>query len=286
MSTLPYDASREALFLPERGPSMFGRSQPPDELALAGEAARLAYIRAEESDDEAARLADSLALAGFAAPTLFDDESTDAQGYAAQRSDGLALVAFRGTQPDRIGDLCGDLGFVPAPALAGFGLVHGGFRDSAQALLPQVTEWLQGPGRARRRLLVCGHSLGAAIATLLAASMQADHLVTIGSPRVGDRRFAAGISALAGLTITRVVNCCDVVTELPPELPLFTHVGQLVYIDREGRMRLEPPPAFVEADRAQARAEYLHAYAFRNGTVLLRDIADHAPINYVRGMWP
>jgi hypothetical protein len=42
------------------------------------------------------------------------------------------------------------------------------------------------------------------------------------------------------------------------------------------------PPEAASADRAAARVDYLEKFAWRVGSVLVRDLADHAPINYVR----
>ena len=42
----------------------------------------------------------------------------------------------------------------------------------------------------------------------------------------------------------------------------------------------------IATDRANARREYLAKYAARPGNVLVRELADHAPINYVRALVP
>jgi hypothetical protein len=85
----------------------------------------------------------------------------------------------------------------------------------------------------------------------------------------------------------RIVDCCDVVTQIPPESLGFRHIGgEFVYVDRTGVQHSSPEESFVDADRSSARLEYLADYAFRFGTVLARDLADHAPINYIRAFWP
>src|SRR5512138_629957 len=98
---IPYDASRTALHQPERAEPLFARSAPASTEALAAETARLAYVRIEESPQELARLTRALALGGYGLPTPFDHAGTDGQGYSALHADGSALLAFRGTQPDR-----------------------------------------------------------------------------------------------------------------------------------------------------------------------------------------
>jgi hypothetical protein len=42
----------------------------------------------------------------------------------------------------------------------------------------------------------------------------------------------------------------------------------------------------VQADREAARIAYLREYAWKKGNVMIRDLADHAPINYIRSLIP
>lgn len=277
-----YDPSPTALFQPERADTVFRRGAPSSLDALAVEAARLAYLRFDESASERARLVEALALAGFGEPTLFEHAPTSGEGYGTTRADGLALLAFRGTQPDRLRDLSTDARFFLRPWELGTGKVHTGFRAAALGLWPPVQDWLERVAAGRTRLLVCGHSLGAAVATLLALPARATHLVTAGSPRVGDAAFAAALDAQAGLAQVRLVDCCDVVTEVPPALLGFAHAGALHYIDRAGQLVVAPSSGFVAGDQLRARAEYLRKVAFRNGSVPARELADHAPANYLR----
>jgi hypothetical protein len=107
-------------------------------------------------------------------------------------------------------------------------------------------------------------------------------LITIGSPRVGDPDFAASLS---GIDYLRIVDCCDVVTTVPPEtfLHVYAHGGTLEYVTREGIAVGSAEPAFVDQDREQARDAYPQLAPPK---VLARALADHAPINYVRAFFP
>lgn len=283
---LDYDPSRLALLHPEHGPTVFALGANASTSALAVEAARLAYLRAEWSATEYQRLVRALALAGFSMPTLLQHPRTNGQGYAALREqDGLALLAFRGTQPDQIGDLVTDAKTMYCDWPYGPGQVHEGFCETALGLWSAVRKWLDNRAPHRQRLLICGHSLGAAIATLLALPAQATHAITLGSPRVGNTDFSQHL-AQSTCQIVRLVNCCDVVTDLPPPALGFSHVGQMRYIDRDGKLHDNPTTEQVQSDRIQAHLDYLHTHAFRSGTLLTRSLADHAPINYVRAFWP
>ena len=281
MPSIAYDASRAALYTPERQPTLFedGRSYTPTQWAV--EAARLAYYRAEESDAEMRRLAQALACAGFGAPTLFRDHATLA--FGSLQADGSALVVFRGTQPDEIRHLATNLQAQQTDWSESGGRVHAGFAKAARSVLPQVQDWLSGEARRRARLILAGHSLGAALATLAASVLNPALLLTLGSPRVGDAQF---VSTLADLHVMRVVDGCDVVTQLPPALSFYAHVGAVSYIRCvDGVCVDDPSPSEIEADRNQGRASYAAEHAWRPGSVLLRELADHAPINYARGFF-
>jgi len=239
------------------------------------EAARLAYCRAEESEAERERLAAALARAGFGAPVLIMDAGTHSFAFAALHVDGSAMVAFRGTQPDEIRDLATNLQANQVSWPEAGGRVHAGF---ACAALPEVRKWVEGKAARRSALILTGHSLGAALATLAAAVLAPTLLVTLGSPRVGNADFVA---ALTGANIVRLVDGCDDVTQLPPMFSLYAHVGPTRYISAGERMD-NPDVTFIETDRLQGRARYVIDHAWKHGAVLLRDLADHAPINYAR----
>jgi triacylglycerol lipase len=271
---MDYDATRVALYTPEaQGPvEGFSVAWPLD--PICAELSRLAYYRFEEGGS--ARLEAALAAAGFSPPALFNAPGEDAQAFGTTAGDAAFLV-FRGTQAGKLSDLVSDVRFRLRP-WEGSGRVHEGFLAAWLSLADPIGAWLEGNGE--RRLVVTGHSLGAAMATLAATRIPEAELVTFGSPRVGDAGFAA---AFSGASARRYVDCADKVTTVPPELIGYRHLGGEHYIDRFGRVHAEPPPpAFVADDRRAARRAYWlkHAWkVWRN--VLVRDLADHAPINYV-----
>lgn len=287
--SIPYDSSRTALFSPALHPTLFQAGQNYSHVQLGLEAARLAYLKFELKatlPQEAIKLDQALALVGFGQVKAFNNPQTGSQGFGAYRpSDKLALLAFRGTEAQERTDLSTDADFKPIPWSKASGHVHRGFAAGVLSLWPDVEAWLNKDVGARASLLICGHSLGAALATLVASvpTFRTTSLVTIGSPRVGDEGFAQCFVG-QGITITRVVNCCDVVPHLPPEtpLPLYTHVSPMAYIDREGLRVSEPATGGQQEDQWRARAQYLVDHAWRKGSVEVRDLADHAPINYIR----
>jgi hypothetical protein len=102
-------------------------------------------------------------------------------------------------------------------------------------------------------------------------------LYTYGSPRVGDDDF---VRTLSPLESHRFTNCCDVICHLPPKSFRYRHLGPASYLDREGTMRVAPARALVKRDHCRARLAYVWRWAWRPGTVWVRDLADHAPVNY------
>ena len=280
---IPYDPRRTALYLPESSPTVFLEGMTPTPMQLATEAARLAYVRAEEGASALKRLAQVLARVGFEAPRLFVDGASGSQAFGAVRpADGLVLVAFRGTQPDELADLATDLNALTTPWPEAAGRVHVGFAGAARTLLPRIGHWLDGDAKPRNGLLLTGHSLGAALATLAASVWPEGRLVTLGSPRVGDAAFAAGLRNPQRI---RLVNCCDLVTDLPPSLSAYAHVTPASYITSGGELVERPDAVQVDDDRMRARTAYFGEHAGKPGAVLLRDLADHAPINYARAFF-
>jgi hypothetical protein len=280
---LPYDPARSALYTPEKYDTLFADGVVYSPSQLAVESAHLAYYRAEESPAEMQRLGTALARAGFGGPVMFIDQVTRAAGFGSLRaSDGLALLALRGTQPDNLADIAHDLEGNTVAWSESAGRVHAGFAANARSLLPRIAQWIEENRIDPKKLIITGHSLGAAMATLLASVLPAEWLVTLGSPRVGNEEF---LRTLQAANIQRIVDCCDVVTELPPPLFGYMHLRTCTYITRAGKLEQDPPQSFVDADRAAARLQYLTEYSWKIGSVLIRDLADHAPINYARAFF-
>ena len=280
MTGIAYEPSRTALYSPERSETLFEAGRRYTQAQCAIEASRLAYYRAEASDGERQRLTDALALADFGRPTLITHADSHGFAFAALHADGTALVSFRGTQPDEIRDLATNLQAHQVDWPESGGRVHAGFARAARALMPVLREWLeQGEGAGRSALILTGHSLGAALATLTATVLPPTLLATLGGPRVGNTAFVA---PLAEVQVLRLVNGCDVVTQLPPAFSLYAHAGPTSYISCDGQCMHNPDVSFIESDRAQGRARYVVDHAWKRGAVLLRDLADHAPINYAR----
>ena len=212
-------------------------------------------------------------------------------GFAAVSADGVAIIAIRGTEKvapaSMLVRLVKGLPFdlwtdakIRMEGWAGSGKVHIGFRNAYDALRPKIDDWLK--SHPHQRLIVTGHSLGAAIATLVAGVEPDAELVTFGSPRVGNADFAASLTARE---VRRYVDCCDVVTKVPPPLIGYEHIAGGRYIDRTGSVLEDyPEAASISDDQAKAKWDYWKKYAWKLGNNWFRSLSDHAPINYVSAL--
>ncbi|MGD9759693.1 MAG: lipase family protein [Comamonas sp.] len=286
---IAYDSSTEALFSPEKRSTVFGTGDIPGEEALAIEAARLAYLHFENKPSARAQLASALRSAGFGGPTTFNDRSaipigffTDSQGYAALRkSDRLAILAFRGTQPTRARDILLNLDFQLSSSDDWPGSIHHGFLRAAEVLWHDVKAWLDGEGGQRSSLLVCGHSLGGAIATLIAMRAGANRLITIGTPRVGDQTFVNALEG-SGIKRARVVDSSDVVTQIPPTFLGYRHPKDGVFIDSNGTVVHQPAASQTDQDIG---LQLLFELAIPHLGAVPPLLSDHATVNYLRAYW-
>ena len=232
--------------------------------------ARLAYVTTTE------------AVVAFLARTNFRllkfVDIGGSQAFVAGAGDGSSVfVAFRGTGASDPTDLGFDVDAELSPCPQG-GRAHRGFMRALELVWSTIEPAIP----ENTRLLMTGHSLGAAVATLAATRRRDAQLFTFGSPRVGDEQFVT--RAVANIRHERYVDCADIVTRVPPEELGYRHAGTRHYIDRHGKEHVSIPDADIRADRLDAEADYLKRFAFRRGTAATRSLADHAPINYVSGV--
>ncbi len=161
-------------------------------------------------------------------------------GFLALSPANELVAAIRGT--DTVWEWIHDASFLmvpcPIPGMTGltedgFTVIYRGLRTapaagSTSAVAAIRAQLTAGPATS---VTVCGHSLGAALATLLTADVAVNTPCkkptgyTYASPRTGDHLFAAAFNASVSTNI-RIVNRQDLVPQLPPILPLpYEHVN-------------------------------------------------------------
>jgi hypothetical protein len=156
--------------------------------------------------------------------------------------------------------------------------VHLGFLASFESIWPALRPRLEAFGA--RRFWFTGHSLGGAMATLAADRFGRGTLVTFGSPRVGDTRFAATFRRPAH----RIVNNSDIVAWVPPPwLGGYRHVGRTGLITAKGEFLRDTSWLTGLHDFAQGHlAQVRGLLRGRVDAIALESFYDHSPLLYVR----
>jgi hypothetical protein len=162
------------------------------------------------------------------------------------------VVAIRGTES--IWEWIQDARFqrVTCPFAGGAGETEDGFTDVYMSLStspaggPRAVDVLRGllsPIQGAT-LSITGHSLGAALATLLALDVAennnlAPSVTTFASPLVGDPQFARTYNAEVPST-SRIANLVDAVPKLPPSVWGYDHADQLFQINSLLKAKFNP----------------------------------------------
>ncbi len=140
---------------------------------------------------------------------------TDTQAFATH-TDEIILIVIRGTS-EMWRDGLRDLDAFQVPFEEGVGTVHRGFYEAAQVAKKFAVNYLDN-FYTGQKLLICGHSLGGAIALILSEMLRRMPerydilLYTYGAPRAGDSTF---VEAAKPLVHHRMVNHNDPVPSVP-----------------------------------------------------------------------
>ncbi|WP_433899809.1 lipase family protein [Pseudomonas sp. PSE1(2024)] len=145
---------------------------------------------------------------------MTDWKNTDTQAFATH-DDRMILIAVRGTAEKW--DAWRDGDAMQVPVEDGVGKAHQGFHEGYVAVKKFAIKYLDRFRTGNQRIMVCGHSLGGAIALLLAAWIRNNYdenviLYTFGAPRAGDATF---VESAKGLIHHRIVNNNDPVPSVP-----------------------------------------------------------------------
>ena len=176
-------------------------------------------------------------------------EEYDVKYYRHKGADAFVLendtdmiVVYRGTEVKQIADVRADLSI--SKTTTPHGKLHIGFSHYVDKLWTSILSRGVDAKKNNKMVWVTGHSLGAAMATILAYRF-ATHdqvptpsgLFTYGSPRVGNRKFVNFFNTLP-FEHHRWVNDGDIVTKIP-FAPLFYHCGTMHHIDSKGQLAMK-----------------------------------------------
>ena len=195
--------------------------------------AKISYYNVKEATSQAKRL-------GFTTTEFYNKEG--AQAYRFMNKKDL-VIACRGTEPTEFNDISADLKALPVMAET-VSRVHRGFKAEVDELWPAITEDINRKVNLGKTLWFCGHSLGAAMATIMASRCMHDvelndpvELYTFGSPRVGWRGYVNSL----GVTHHRWKNNNDIVTTVPLWAMGYVHHGNEHYLNAVSYTHLTLP---------------------------------------------
>lgn len=176
---------------------------------------------------------------------------------------GTTVIAFQGTDPVVLANWITDFD----AHLDSTGTARG-YQLAADAVY-QKLQTLLGPAAPGRNIFVTGHSLGGALAVLIAHRLSTDRydvqaVYTYGMPRPGDPNFAGVYNTALGPRTYRLVHGEDLVPTVAPSALNFRHVGRYLHCERGGKFAGQPLAAGASDDPQFAQgvskefAEFLH----------------------------
>lgn len=163
-------------------------------------------------------------------------------GYVAQSEDDI-VVAFRGT--DSVWEWLQNAKVVKVP-FNSTAKVEDGFYSMYQTLTidgknaaDYINDLLK---KDTTTIRICGHSLGAGLATLIALDLKnyickSFEVYTFASPYVGDQAFASQYYAIK---IYRIANRIDIITHLVGSNFGYVHVGELYEFNSAFKFGIDP----------------------------------------------
>lgn len=210
----------------------------------------------------------------------FNKDST--QAMVVEHNDYIAVV-FRGS--NQMANWMENMNLFFTEAF--FGEFHTGFYQAAASLwrvLEEAVDQLR--LHKRRPVFLTGHSLGGALATVLAAKWLHEgrpfvNVYTFGQPRVVSQATARVFCVECKERFFRFHNNNDAVTRIPLRLMGYRHVGTYLYISEEGTIHRDVGFWFRFMDRLDGAWEAIKALEFADS------VRDHAMGDYLEhvGRW-
>jgi Lipase (class 3) len=196
---------------------------------------------------------------------------------------GDVVIAIRGTEGILEWTHDAEFDLVPCPFLVGAGHTEDGFTAMYESLstgtAPDSPTVVNGLAKLAfphpvSSVTICGHSLGGALATLLALDVAANTVFSepavysYASPRTGDSLFASTFDQVVSNSY-RIANRLDIVPALPPPID-YEHVLN-PYELNPIRITPLPPKILVKSTLAceHSLATYLYLLSLQSGGPVL-----------------
>jgi len=199
-----------------------------DRALLFAELSRVAYF----TEYHATRIARKL---GFTTVEYYNINGAEA--YRFMNKNDMVFIC-RGTQPRQYNDIKADARSWPIVSET-VGRVHSGFKGEVDKLWDSILGDIIRE-QHKRDLWLTGHSLGAAMATILSSRCRGDtgivnpvELHTFGSPRVGWKNYINNFP----MVHYRWVNNADIVARIPFWFMGYRHHGVCKYFNHWGNLR-------------------------------------------------
>ena len=165
-----------------------------------------------------------------------ENKLTSATAFLVKRK-SIDIIVFRGTQ-EKI-DILTDLAVIPVPYVKR--LCHAGFAMSHKSIWDEIEKHID----YDKRTLICGHSLGGALAELTAAKLNGKHdnlnLITFGKPNVFFKGFKRPMTLDNQIS---VVSGSDMVARMPRLCYGASKSQTMLYFGNDG-INLINPSAYV-----------------------------------------
>lgn len=183
---------------------------------------------------------------GFSEVLTICNNLTDTQGFIYDPGD-VVWIVIRGTELTSLNDWLTnmDCRFEEGP----WGDAHTGFQLDMLSISTQAFYAVQRAKRDNKRVVITGHSQGAAVAEQLfgyvAARTEVDHVtcISVEPPKSFSTTAAENFGWNYGKQIHQVIHNNDIVPMLPPSGLGFRHVSNATvwYINRKGKVRVGVP---------------------------------------------
>lgn len=182
---------------------------------------------------------------GFIVKKKMSDTKTDLQGFiGVLPSDNTIYVVFRGSDSARNWIYDAEFIQVDYPACRDCS-VHDGFYKSMMSLRDETVNtvsWLRMQDSYKSfRIVVTGHSYGAAVCQLMALELEKENIkvqvYNFGQPRIGNDQYAKFANSKL-LSLWRFTHYKDIVPHVPPIKGMdYIHSCQEIYENEKGLLR-------------------------------------------------